>query len=126
MIPAPLDRALDAVEQQLDAVSDAFFARDPDTLEQQGAALRQASTAFAQALQASGLDRDPPPALRSRMRHVAAGLAAQREALARAAVASERQVACLLPDRAPAPTYGPAFGRGSSTGPARIYRNAAS
>lgn len=125
MNPTALDQALDAVEQQLDAVSGALFASDPEALEHHGAALRQASAAFAQALQAQGLDRHPPAGLRARMQRVAAHLSSQRDALARTAAAAERQAACLLPRSESAPTYGPAFGSGTSTGPARIYRNAA-
>ncbi|KAF1044607.1 hypothetical protein [Xylophilus sp.] len=123
---APLDQALSAVEQQLDAVDGAFFAADTGALEREGAALRQASAAFAHTLQRQTASAAAlSPVLQRRVRSVAQRLSGQREALARAAVAAERQAACLVPELADAPTYGAAVGRSAGGGAARLYNKAA-
>ncbi|WP_440108687.1 hypothetical protein [Acidovorax sp. BL-A-41-H1] len=123
-----LEESISAVEQLLDKVSAALLAADPQAVQVHSTALRDAAGALAQSVeQASGRGQPPLPLpLKNRIDAIARQLAVQREAIARLAVVTDRQVAGLVPQADPASTtYGNGLGsRTAQPGVARIYRSA--
>lgn len=123
-----LEESLSAVEQLLDKVSAALLAADAQAVQAHSTALRDAAGALAQSVEhASGRGQPPiPQPLKNRIDAIARQLAVQREAVARLAVVTDRQVAGLVPQADPASTtYGNGLGsRTTQPGVARIYRSA--
>ncbi|MCE1192013.1 MAG: hypothetical protein LWW96_07660 [Acidovorax sp.] len=121
-----LEESLLAVEQLIEKVSAALLAADPQSLEQNSAALRDAAARFAQAVEQSGATGRPlPAALQKRMDAIRAMLAIHRESLARLSANADRQVAGLVPQAGAPATYGD--GRSAPAGKpgvARIYKSA--
>jgi uncharacterized membrane protein YccC len=110
---SPLDDLLATIEAQLQDMQATLLAADPLSLEKTAAQLREAATAFAQALAAG-----PAPAdARQRVQAVAANLGLLRDQLARVLALTERQAASLLP-----PAEGVTYGPSSAGQAARIYR----
>ncbi|WP_422845266.1 hypothetical protein [Acidovorax sp. M2(2025)] len=121
-----LEESLLAVEQLIEKVSAALLAADPQSLEQNSAALRDAAARFAQAVEQSGQRGRPLPApLQKRMDGIRNMLAVHRESLARLSANADWQVAGLVPQAGAPATYGD--GRGAPVGKpgvARIYKSA--
>jgi hypothetical protein len=122
----PLEESLSIVEQLIDNVSAALLAVDPQSLEQNSAALRDAAVQFAQLVeQASAPGSEHTTALKDRLSVVAAKIALHREGLARLSAGTDRQAAGLLPPNGSANTYEDTTGvRQAKSGVARIYRAA--
>jgi hypothetical protein len=121
-----LEESLSAVEQLIEKVSAALLAADPQSLEKNSVALRDAAAQFARVLEQTAARGLPVPAqLQKRARAVDDMLAVHRESLARLAVNADRQVAGLVPQAGTPSTYGD--GRGAQAGKpgvARIYKSA--
>lgn len=121
-----LEESLSAVEQLIEKVSAALLAADPQSLEKNSVALRDAAAQFARVLEQTAARGLPVPAqLQMRARAIDDMLAVHRESLARLAVNADRQVAGLVPQAGTPSTYGD--GRGAQPGKpgvARIYKSA--
>ncbi len=121
-----LEASLLAVEQLIEKVSAALLAADPQTLEKNSIALRDAAAQFTHALDQSAQRGLPVPAqLQKRVDAIRDALANHREGLARLSANADRQVASLLPQTGSPATYGD--GRGAPPGKpgvARIYKSA--
>lgn len=121
-----LEESLSAVEQLIEKVSVALLAADPQNLEKNSTALRDAAARFAHALddsKARGILISV--ALQKRVDAISNMLAVHRENLARLSATIDRQAAGLLPPSDAASTYGDGLGaRASKPGVARIYRSA--
>lgn len=121
-----LEESLTAVEQLIEKVSAALLAADPQSLEKNSVALRDAAAQFSYALEQSAQRGLPVPAqLQKRMDAIGGMLAIHRESLARLSANADRQVASLLPQAGSPATYGD--GRGTQPGKpgvARIYKSA--
>lgn len=116
-----LDGQLARVEAALDKVESALKSSEAEGLQRASEQLRDAAVRFSQLMES-----DPAgalaPSIAVRMRTVGVRLAGQRDALARLGAAVDRQVATVLPEQAPASTYGPkSSARGA--GVARIYKS---
>jgi alkylation response protein AidB-like acyl-CoA dehydrogenase len=115
-----LESALTAVEAHLAALGDALKAHDPGATEAASAALHRALSAAVDRSTHSARHGGMPPALRRRLALAGASVAAQREAVARAATSLDRAIEILLPETGPAPS--PVYGaqgnpwRASSSG----------
>ncbi|OGB16489.1 MAG: hypothetical protein A3E23_02955, partial [Burkholderiales bacterium RIFCSPHIGHO2_12_FULL_65_48] len=93
-----LEESLSAVEQLIEKVSAALLAADPQSLEKNSVALRDAAAQFARVLEQTAARGLPVPAqLQKRARAIDDMLAVHRESLARLAVNADRQVAGLVP-----------------------------
>lgn len=86
-------RAVEAVEESLQAVSTALRASDTAALEQATAQLRRCLLAAMHPLRQGALD----DAVRQRLARAVADLGAQREIVARAAASADRALGVLLP-----------------------------
>lgn len=121
-----LEESLSAVEQLIEKVSVALLAADPQSLEKNSVALRDAAAQFARLLEQTTARGLPVPAqLQKRARAIDDMLAVHRESLARLSVNADRQVAGLVPQAGTPSTYGD--GRGAQPGKpgvARIYKSA--
>lgn len=121
-----LEESLSAVEQLIEKVSAALLAADPQALEKNSMALRDAAADFARLLEQTTARGLPVPAqLQKRARAIDGMLAVHRESLARLSVNTDRQVANLVPQAGTPATYGD--GRGTQPGRpgvARIYKSA--
>ena len=121
-----LEESLSAIEQLIEKTSAALLAADPQTLEKNSTALRDAAAQFTHALEQSAQRGLPLPAqLQKRVDAIAAMLAIHRESLARLSAHADRQVAGLLPEASSPATYGD--GRSAQPGKpgvARIYKSA--
>ena len=114
-IPTFLDQALQTVELQLQALSAALLAADPQALQQCSERMRQVSVDFINALE--GLQvAAVTHGLEERIRQIHTTLSLQRDSLARLAALADRQAAVLLPPAQATHTYGP-----TTAGAARIY-----
>lgn len=121
----PLEDALSAVETQLESVSEALLASDPQALELGSTQLRDVAVQLSLIMeQISRQDAVVPAGLQKRLQAVGALLSMQREGLARLVVLTERQTAGLLPPTDAAGTYGSAVGGRNAASMARIYRSA--
>lgn len=120
-----LEDLLNAIEQQVQKVSSALLATQPELLEQETQRLRDLAARLSYALDAAS--GNVPETVRPRLVAVQAALAMQRDNLARVAVLTERQVAVVVPpaDGGQA-TYGDAVGGRAmpSSSVARVYRSA--
>lgn len=119
-----LESALTAVEKQLEGVSAALLAADPQALETGSTQLRDAAAKLSQVMEQISRQGALPADLQKRLQAVGAMLAVQRESLARLAAITERQAAGLLPPADAAATYGSAMGGRNAGSVARIYRSA--
>ncbi|EER61512.1 conserved hypothetical protein [Acidovorax delafieldii 2AN] len=117
-------QALAAVEQQIQDVSAALLAADPQTLEKCSVQLRDAAAGLARMMAQSAPAGAFSPAVQKRLESAAAQLSVQRESLARLAAVADRQLKGLLPSSDAAATYGNALGGKTQGGVARIYRSA--
>ena len=97
-----LESALAAVEAQLAALGDALKAQDPDATEAASTGLHRALAVAVDRSTNAARNGGMPPALRRRLVLAGASVAAQREAVARAATSLDRAIEILLPDAAPA------------------------
>ncbi|MDD2608303.1 MAG: hypothetical protein PHX60_01235 [Giesbergeria sp.] len=114
--PHPLlESALQTVELQLQALSAALLAPDPQALQNCSERMRQVSVDFIKALEGLRVV-EVTQGLEERIRQIHATLSLQRDSLARLAALADRQAAVLLPPAHPTHTYGPA-----TNGAARIY-----
>ena len=119
-----LEDALTTVEKQLQDVSAALLAADPQALETGSAQLRNAAAHLSQVMEQISREGVAPAGLQKRLQVVGALLAVQRESLARLAAITDRQAAGLLPPADAAATYGSAMGGRNAGSVARIYRSA--
>ncbi|MBD9394822.1 hypothetical protein [Acidovorax sp. ACV01] len=121
-----LEESLSAVEQLIEKVSAALLAADPQSLEKNSTALRDAAAQFARILEQTAARGLPLPVqLQKRVDAIGGMLANHREGLARLSANADRQVASLLPQASSPATYGD--GRGAQPGKpgvARIYKSA--
>ncbi|KRD14685.1 MULTISPECIES: hypothetical protein [Acidovorax] len=121
-----LEESLSAVEQLIEKVSAALLAADPQSLEKNSTALRDAAAQFARILEQTAARGLPLPVqLQKRVDAIGGMLANHREGLARLSANADRQVASLLPQAGSPATYGD--GRGAQPGKpgvARIYKSA--
>ncbi|KRD40794.1 hypothetical protein ASE52_23630 [Acidovorax sp. Root275] len=121
-----LEESLSAVEQLIEKVSAALLAADPQSLEKNSTALRDAAAQFARILEQTAARGLPLPVqLQKRVDAIHGMLANHREGLARLSANADRQVASLLPQAGSPATYGD--GRGAQPGKpgvARIYKSA--
>jgi len=121
-----LEESLSAVEQLIEKVSAALLAADPQSLEKNSTALRDAAAQFARILEQTAARGLPLPVqLQKRVDAIDGMLANHREGLARLSANADRQVASLLPQAGSPATYGD--GRGAQPGKpgvARIYKSA--
>ena len=121
-----LEESLSAVEQLIEKVSAAMLAADPQTLEKNSIALRDAAAQFSHALEQAAQRGLPLPAqLQKRVDAIGDMLANHREGLARLSANADRQVASMLPQAGTPATYGDGRGaQGGQPGVARIYKSA--
>ena len=113
--PTFLEQSLRTVELQLQALSAALLAADPQALQHCSERMRQVSVDFINALE--GLQvAAVTEGLQERIQQIHTTLSLQRDSLARLAALADRQAAVLLPPAQPTHTYGP-----STAGAARIY-----
>ena len=121
-----LEESLSAVEQLIEKVSAAMLAADPQTLEKNSIALRDAAAQFSHALEQAAQRGLPLPAqLQQRVDAIGDMLANHRVGLARLSANADRQVASLLPQAGTPATYGDGRGaRAGQPGVARIYKSA--
>lgn len=120
-----LEDLLNAIEQQVQKVSSALLATQPELLEQETQRLRDLAAALSHALDSAG--GQVPESIRPRLVAVQATLSMQRENLARVAVLTERQVSVLVPSSGGAQTtYGDGVGGRAvpTSNVARVYRSA--
>lgn len=103
-------------------VGKALQASEAEDLQQASLQLRDAALRFSQVLGTHRADA-LAPAIAVRVRTVGARLASQRDGLARVSAMLDRRMATLLPDQAPASTYG-ARAPGAGPSAARIYKSA--
>lgn len=120
--PSPVESSLAEVEALLAQVGKALQASEADDLQQASMQLRDAALRFSQVLDAHRAEA-LVPAIAVRVRTVGARLASQRDGLARLSAMLDRRMATLLPEQAPASTYG-ARGAGAGPSAARIYKSA--
>ena len=118
------EQALAAVEQQIQEVSAALLAAEPQTLEKCSAQLRDAAAGLARMLTQPAPTGAFSPSVQKRLEAAAGQLSVQRESLARLAAVADRQLKGLLPPSDAATTYGSALGGKPQGGVARIYRSA--
>ncbi|MBN9412026.1 MAG: hypothetical protein J0H69_23015 [Burkholderiales bacterium] len=114
----PAHQALDAVEQQLEAVTDAL--RRGDAMALQGATERLRAVALASSRALQGVAE---AGLRERLLAAQRRMVLQREQISRGSAMAERAVRTVLPHTvADTPTYGPAMGASRGAGAAaRLY-----
>lgn len=120
--PLQIETSLTEVEALLVKVGDALKASRPEELQQASTHLRDAVLQFSQVLE-NHSSQAAATAIAVRIRAAAARLASQRDALARVSAMLDRRVAAILPEQAPASTYGPRVAAQGS-GLARIYKSA--
>jgi len=106
-LPAAIEHALEQIERQCDCLRDALKRGEPEALQQAGAGLRQLALDCSDLLARHEQTGAAAPALRARIRALAATLAALRENLLRRAAVVERAVEVVLPGQEKA-TYAPA------------------
>ena len=94
-----LEDALTTVEHQLQVISAALLAADPQALETGSTQLRNAAAQLSQVMEQISREGVAPAGLQKRLQAVGALLAVQRESLARLAAITDRQAAGLLPPR---------------------------
>lgn len=99
-----LEQALAAVETELDDLTAALLSSDPTALQTCSEKLRQVAVDFITALD-SMQGRNLPLSMQERVRHIHAALSVQRDSLVRLAAMTDRQVASILPQKAPSATY---------------------
>lgn len=97
MITTRMEAALVDVERQLSDVADALVSGDSLSLQAASAALRQAALDFAGLVQGMTRADLKDPALQSRVRKLAEGMASHREGLVRRSAMVERQLNALVP-----------------------------
>ncbi len=107
LLPAAIEHALTQIEQQCAQLQDALARGEPEALQQAGSNLRQLALDFSGLLAQHEQAGAAAPALRTRMKALAATLAALRENLLRRAAVVERAVDVILPGREKT-TYAPA------------------
>ncbi|HEX6017218.1 MAG TPA: hypothetical protein VFZ28_03870 [Burkholderiaceae bacterium] len=95
---ADLDAALLRVEQHLDGLQTALGARDMPGIEEHAAALHQALPRAVEGFAVAARSGVVPSTLRQRLGMVGAQVAAQRDAIARAATGLDRAIDVLMPD----------------------------
>lgn len=110
--------ALDAVERQLEAVTQALRGHEPVQLAEATARLRTLALAASRTIEGARLQGDAP--LRARLEAVQRLLGLQREQIARGQALADRAVQSVLPHVAgDSPTYAP--GNAGRGGAARLY-----
>ena len=119
-----LEDALTTVEHQLQVISAALLAADPQALETGSTQLRNAAAQLSQVMEQISRQGVVPAGLQKRLQDIGALLTVQRESLARLAAITDRQAAGLLPHADSAATYGSAMGGRNAGSVARIYRSA--
>jgi len=93
-----LDSALLSVEQHLEGLQTALGARDMPSIEQHAAALQQALACAVEGFAVAARRDGAPSTLRRRLGLASAQVAAQRDAIARAATGLDRAIGVLMPD----------------------------
>ena len=122
LVASTLEMALAEIETLLDKVGEALQSAQAEQLQLASVQLRNAALRFSQCLESDPAGASGPE-FAARVRTVGVRLAGQRDGLARVTALVERQVATVLPEQAPASTYGSgAAGHGAAI--ARIYRSA--
>ncbi|MFN9745454.1 MAG: hypothetical protein ACK57B_07395 [Betaproteobacteria bacterium] len=109
---AALERPLEAVEQQLQALGTALHRQDAVAVDAAAAELHVALAAAVDHFTLAASQGTVPAPLRRRLAQAGGQVAAQREALARATASLDRAIEVLIPRSAPATLYSP---QGSST-----------
>lgn len=97
MITTRIEAALVDVERQFSDVADALVSGDPLSLQAASVALRQATVDFSGLVQGLTSVDLKDPALQSRVRKLAEGMASHREGLVRRSAMVERQLNALVP-----------------------------
>lgn len=95
--PASLEDALNGVESRLAELGAALRARDASAIELQATELQRDLARAVEQFSRVARSGPIPPALRARLAIAGAGVASQREALARASAALDRAIDVLLP-----------------------------
>ena len=103
--PAALEHAVASLEEGLATLGQALFARDPLNIESASDQLQRALSAALAEFQRAARDGHVPPELRRRLMRAGGDIAAQRDALSRAAASLDRAIDVLLPDSRPMPVY---------------------
>lgn len=115
-----LDLALDAIEQQIQSLTEALSAVDLAPLQQDGVRLRDAVQHLAElAKHPETREALSAPSVQPRLTAIASVLNLHRDNLARLTAFNERQLEVVLPQL----VVEGAYGRGTAN-PARIYRAA--
>jgi hypothetical protein len=110
VLPAAVEHALSQIERQCESLATALARGEPLALEQAATGLRQMAIGFSDLLQQHEQAAGFTPALRTRVKALAAALAALRENLLRRAAVVERALDVVLPGREQ-PTYAAAPAR---------------
>lgn len=122
--PHFLEKALAAVEFELQNLSAALLASNPLALQASSEQLRQVAIDFIAALEGIR-GKSLSDEMQQRIRKIHAALSVQRDSLARLAAVTDRQMAVLLPPTETPATYSSVLGVPTGFTPAaRIYRAA--
>lgn len=106
-----LESTLSRVEGHLESLNTALCERNLEAIGQHGQGLQRALTQAIDRFSLAAKQGSVPEALRRRLAHASATVAAQRESLARATSALDRAIEVLMPR----PATGGVYGRDGST-----------
>ena len=113
--PATLEHAVASLEKGLATLGQALFDRDPLHIESASDGLQRALSVALAEFQKAARDGHVPPELRRRLMRAGGDIAAQRDALSRAAASLDRAIDVLLPDSRPLPVYEARLGASRAT-----------